>query len=64
LILDLDRKDIHFFEIDSPIKGYGGMVVEAVLKDSPKGWSGGVAMDWSNGFWDKMKKRYRNLEII
>ena len=40
--------DIHFFEMDSPIKG----------------WSGIVAMDWSNNFWDKMKKGYRNLEIV
>ena len=64
LIIDLGHKDIHFFEMNSPIKGYGGMMVEAVLKDLPKGWSGVVAMDWSNGFWDKMKKRYRNLEIM
>jgi len=64
LIIDLDYKDIHFFEMNSPIKGYGGLMVDAVLKDLPKGWSGVVAMDWSNGFWDKMKKKYKNLEIM
>jgi hypothetical protein len=64
LIIDLGHKDIHFFEMNSPIKGYGGKMVEAVLKGLPKGWSGIVAMDWSNGFWDKMKKIYKNLEII
>ena len=64
LILDIGVKDIHFFEMNSPIKGYGGMMVEAVLKDLPKGWSGVTGMDWSSGFWDKMKKRYGNLEIM
>jgi hypothetical protein len=64
LIIDFAFKDIHFFEMNSPLKGYGGMMVEAVLKNLPKGWSGVVAMDWSNGFWDKMKERYENLEIL
>jgi len=64
IIIDFAFKDIHFFEINSPIKGYGGKMVEALLKDLPKGWSGVVAMDWSNGFWDKMKERHRNLEIM
>ena len=25
---------------------------------------GVIVMDWSGGFWDKMKERYDNLEII
>jgi hypothetical protein len=40
LILDLDHKDIQFFEMNSAIKGYGGKVVDAVLKDLPKEWNG------------------------
>jgi hypothetical protein len=53
---DLDHKDIQFFEMNSAIKGYGGKTVDAVLKDLPKEWNGVVVMDWSDGFWDKMKK--------
>ena len=50
--------------MNPPIKRYEGRMVEAVLKDLPNGRSGAVALDLSNGFWDKMKKRYRNLEIM
>jgi len=64
LIIDIDHEDIIFFEMNSAIKGYGGMMVEAVLKDLPRGWTGVVAMDWSDGFWDKMKKKHKNLETI
>jgi hypothetical protein len=31
-------------------------MVDAVLKDLPKKWNGVVVMDWSDSFWDKMKK--------
>ena len=31
-------------------------MVDAVLKDLPEEWNGDVFMDWSDGFWDKMKK--------
>ena len=64
LIVDYAYQDIHFFEMNSPIRGYGGMMVEAVLRDLPKEWRGVVVMDWSDGFWDKMKMKYRNLEIM
>ena len=36
-------------------------MVKAVLRALPKGWRGVVLMDWSDGFWDKMKMKYRNL---
>lgn len=45
LILDLANKDIQFFEITSLIKGYGRKLVDVVLRDLPKGWSGVVVMD-------------------
>lgn len=64
LILDLDHKDIQFFEMNSATKGYGGKMVDAVLKDLSKAWNGVVVMDWSDGFWDKMKKKHNNLVII
>jgi len=31
-------------------------MVDAVLKDLPEEWNVVVVMDWSDGFWDKMKK--------
>ena len=64
LILDLDYKNIQFFEMNSAQKGHGGKMVDAVLKDLPKAWKGVVVMDWSNGFWDKMKKKYKNLVLL
>ena len=42
LILDLDHEDIQFFEMNSATKGYGGKMVDAVLKDLPKMWKGVV----------------------
>jgi len=37
-------------------------MVDAVLTDFPKDWQPSVLMDWSNGFWDKMKVKYSDLE--
>jgi len=64
LILDVDYNDIQFFEMTSATKGYGEKMVDAVMKDLPEGWSGVIVMDWSGGFWDKMKKKHRNLVIL
>ena len=64
LILDVDHKDIQFFEMTSAIKGYGEKMVDAVMKELPEEWSGVIVMDWSGGFWDKMKKKHRNLVIL
>jgi hypothetical protein len=41
-----------FFEMNSATKGYGGKMVNAVLKDLPEEWDGVVVIDWSDGFWD------------
>lgn len=51
-------KYIDFFDINSPVKGKGSMMVAAILKSLPKRWAPSVFMDWSNGFWEKMKQRY------
>lgn len=64
LILDLDHKEIQFFEMNSATKGYGGKMVGAILNDLPKAWNGVVVMDWSDGFWDRMKEKYKNLLIL
>ena len=64
LIVDITYKNIQFYEITSAIKGCGGKTVDAVLKSLPKDWNGVVVMDWSHGFWDKMKEKHKNLYIL
>ena len=64
LIIDIANKDIQFYEMNSAIKGCGGKLVDAVLKALPQDWSGVVVMDWSHGFWDKMKEKHKNLYIL
>jgi hypothetical protein len=64
LIIDFDYGDVHFFEMTSAIKGYGQKMVDAVLNALPQEWNGVVVMDWSDGFWDKMKEKHRNLVIL
>ena len=64
LIIDFVYNDIQFYEITSAIKVYGGKMVEAVLKDLLKDWRGVIVMDWSDGFWDKMKKKHKNLVML
>ncbi len=58
------HKYINFYDINSPIKGNGNKMVDAILKDFPKDWQPTVVMDWSNGFWDKMKEKYNELDWI
>lgn len=55
-------KYIDFFDINSPIKGNGSKMVDAVFNDFPKDWKAAVVMDWSGGFWDNMKEKYKNIE--
>ena len=57
-------KSLDFFDINSPIKGNGSMVVGAILNGLPKDWQPTVVMDWSEGFWDKMKKKYKKLNWL
>jgi hypothetical protein len=64
LIIDLDYKEIQFFEITSAVKGCGGKMAGAALNALPKDWKGFVVMDWSRGFWTKMKSKYNNLYIL
>ncbi len=57
-------KTIDFYDINSPVKGNGSKMVDAIFKDFPKDWQPAVVMDWSNGFWDKIKEKYKDLEWI
>ncbi|HAY22372.1 MAG TPA: hypothetical protein DCY27_09435 [Desulfobacterales bacterium] len=64
LILELDYKVIQFYEMNSPVKGYGSKMVDAVIRALPRDWSAVVVMDWSGGFWDKMREKYDKLDIL
>ena len=62
ILYDIPYQTIDFYDINSPIKGKGGKMVDAALKDFPKDWTPSVIMDWSNGFWDRMAERHNGFE--
>ena len=64
ILYDSKYKTINFYDINSPIKGNGTKMADAVLNNFPNDWKPTVVMDWSNGFWDKIKDKYKNLEWI
>ena len=64
LIIDFDHEDIQFYEMTSAVKGCGGKMADAVMNALPEDWKAYIVMDWSRGFWDKMKGKYKNLYIL
>jgi hypothetical protein len=58
LLLDFQSKVLQFYEIASARKGYGQLMVDAVLNGLPQDWEVCIVMDWSGGFWQKMKANY------
>ena len=56
------HKYINFYDINSPMKGNGSRMVEAVFKDFPNDWQATVVMDWSGGFWEKMQEKFTNID--
>jgi len=64
LLLERDHKVIQFYEMNSAIKGYGSKMVDAVISALPEDWSAVVVMDWSRGFWDKMREKHRQIVIL
>lgn len=64
LLLELDYNVIQFYEMNSPVKGYGSKMVDAVIRALPEDWSAVVVMDWSGGFWEKMREKYDKLVIL
>ena len=66
VILSFESQEIQFFAITSAKKGYGGRMVDAVMRALPVGWRAVVLMgwDWSGGFWEHMSGKYANLEIV
>ncbi len=66
IIMDLVCREIQFFAITSAKRGYGGKMVDAVMRALPADWKAVVLMgwDWSDGFWEHMSEKYANLEIV
>ncbi len=64
MLYSFEYKYINFYDINSPIKGNGSKMVDAIFKDFPKDMQAAVFFDSSDGFWDKMKEKYDYLEWI
>lgn len=60
LLFHADYKNLDFYEINAARKGkgYGRKMVKAVLDALPTDWKATVSMDWSDGFWAKMRRSY------
>ena len=64
IIYHVGYKILDFFEINSSIKGNGSKMISAILTNLPYEWKLHVTMDWSGGFWKKMKEKYSDREWI
>jgi hypothetical protein len=64
LLVDPAFKTIQFFSIVSFKKGNGRKMVAAVVDATPENWSLAVVMDWSGGFWEKMRKECPRITIF
>jgi len=64
LLISPENKMIDFYSLTSSPKGYGRKIVEAVVAATPDDWFIVVAMDWSNGFWDRMLKEYPRIVVV
>ena len=50
ILYTTNYKTIDFFDINSPIKGNGSKMVDAILDEFPNDWRPAIIMDWSDGF--------------
>lgn len=64
ILYDCKYKFVDFFDINSTIKGGGSKMVNAILSELPKDWNPAVLMDWSDGFWEKMRQKYKDFEWL
>ncbi len=64
LIYDFQFKTLHFHEMNSATKGWGEKMVKAALRTLPRDWQPALVMDYSEGFWDKMKSKYNHLDWL
>lgn len=64
VLVDPAFKTVQFFSIVSFKKGNGRKMVTAVVNATPNEWLLAVAMDWSGGFWQTMKKEHPRIVIF
>ena len=64
LIFEPAEKTIQFYEITSAEKGYGEKIVNAVMTSMPEVWQALVIMDYSDGFWDRMLRKYDKIIVL
>ena len=64
LLVDPAFKTVQFFSIVSFKKGNGRKMVAAVVEATPEDWQLAVVMDWSEGFWEKMREEYPRIMIF
>jgi len=64
VLVDPAFKTVQFFSIVSFKKGNGRKMVTAVANATPDEWLLAVAMDWSGGFWQTMKKERPRINIF
>jgi hypothetical protein len=64
LLVDPAFKTVQFFSIVSYKKGSGRKIVAAVVDATPEDWLLAVAMDWSGGFWEKMRGEYPRIMVF
>ena len=63
-IHDVEQREVILYEITSAGKGRGSRVVDAVMRALPRSWKAVVVMDWSDGFWEAMRRRHRRLVLL
>jgi hypothetical protein len=61
MILDFPLQYLQFYEMNAARKGYGRKMVDAVLKGLPDDWEVCIVMDWSGGFWEKMRAEHPSV---
>ena len=64
IIYSTEYKTINFYDRNSPEKGFEGKMDDAVFQNFSEDWQPAIVMDWSNGYWDRMKEKYRKDEWI
>jgi hypothetical protein len=64
ILYSTEHEYVDFFDINSPIKGNGSKIANAILKNFPKEWTPAVTMDWSDWFWQKIEEKYDYLNWI
>lgn len=64
LIYDFQYKTMEFYEINSAAKGWGDKIVGAALRTLPYDWHPTIVMDYSDGFWEKMRSKYNSFDWL